>query len=52
MNIKIEYQCDGVFKDKPVMILSEDVGGLSLIGYFVRTDLIQKIEQEGEEDAS
>jgi hypothetical protein len=47
---KIEYQGDGIFKDKPVMILSEDIGGLTLIGHFVRTELIQKTEED--KDAS
>jgi hypothetical protein len=46
----IEYQGDGVFKDKPVMILSKDIGGLTLIGHFVRTELIQKVEED--KDAS
>ena len=47
---EIKYQGDGVFKDKPVMILSEDIGGLILIGHFVRTELVQKIEED--KDAS
>jgi methyl coenzyme M reductase subunit C-like uncharacterized protein (methanogenesis marker protein 7) len=47
---KIEYQGDGVFENKPVMVLSEDIGGLTLIGHFVKTELIQKIEED--KDAS
>ena len=43
---EIKYQGDGVYKDKPVMILSKDVGGLTLIGYFVRTDTVEKEEKD------
>jgi hypothetical protein len=32
------------------MVLSEDIGGLTLIGHFVKTELIQKIEED--KDAS
>ena len=45
----IEYQGDGLFRDKPVMLLSKDIGGLTLIGYFVRTDTITIVE-EGKEN--
>lgn len=44
----IEYQGDGFVGDKPVMLLSKDIGGLTLIGHFVRTDTITVIEQEEE----
>ena len=47
---KIEYQGEGVYDGKKVIIFSEDIGGLTLIGHFVRTELIQKIEED--EDAS
>lgn len=40
----LKYQGFGVFKNKEVLILSEDIGGLTLIGRFVRTELIQKQE--------
>ena len=52
MNEFIEYQGNGYFRDKPVMILSKDIGGLTFIGYFVRTELIKKVEEQGEDDAT
>jgi methyl coenzyme M reductase subunit C-like uncharacterized protein (methanogenesis marker protein 7) len=44
----LKYQGFGVFKDKEVLILSEDIGGLTLIGRFVRTELVQKLEEDKE----
>ena len=46
----LKYQGFGMFKDKEVLILSEDIGGLTLIGHFVKTELVQKLEEKEDND--
>lgn len=39
-----------MYKGKPYLKLSEDIGGLTLIGTFVRTENIEICEEFKEED--
>lgn len=49
MNL-IKFLGEVNYKDKKVMRLSEDMGGLTIIGYWVRTDLLTDYENFYEEE--